>query len=103
RPLEALELLDHLGQSSPALAAGSGSGVPPGPQEVLPLLLADGTDLGPAPLAGVAVDASQQPAGAPLLVPLGLEMSGDRKPASAKGFEGDLHGRRRQVGGGGKI
>ena len=74
RPLEALELLDHLGQSGPAVATCPGRGVPPGLEEVLPLLLADGTDLGPPALAGVAVDAGQQPAGAPLLAPLGLEL-----------------------------
>ena len=88
RPLEALELLDHLGQPGPALAPGPGSGVPPGLEEVLPLLLADGTDLGPPPLAGVAVDAGQQPAGAPLLAPLGLELPADREPACPAGPRG---------------
>ena len=88
RPLEALELLDHLGQSGPALATGPGSGVPPGLEEVLPLLLADGTDLGAPALAGVAVDAGQQPAGAPLLAPLGLELPADREPACPEGPRG---------------
>jgi hypothetical protein len=59
RPLEALELFDHLGQSGPAVAMRPGSGVPPGLEEVLPLLLADGTDLSPPALAGVAMDAGQ--------------------------------------------
>ena len=82
----------------PALAPRPGSGVPPGLEEVLPLLLADGTHLGPPPLAGVAVDAGQQPAGAPLLAPLGLEPPAHREAACPQGLEGDGHrGRRRPV------
>ena len=91
RILEALELLDDLGQPGGAVELGPRSGVPPGLQEALPLLLADGPDLRPPALSGVAVDAGQQPAGAPLLAPLRLEPSADREPARAEGLEGDRH------------
>jgi len=101
--LEALELLDHLCQAGPAVAMGPRGGVPPGLEESLPLLLADGTHLGPPPLPGVAVDAGQQPAGAPLLVRLGLEPPAHREPACSKGLQRDGDGGRRQAGGAREI
>ena len=99
RPLEALQLLDHLGDSRPAMQPAGGSRVPPGLQEVLPALLADRARLGPAPVAAVGVDAGEQPAGAPLLAPIGLEAPTDDRPARAQGLQGDDHRRRGQAAG----
>jgi hypothetical protein len=77
--------------------------MPPGLEEVLPLLLADGTDLGPPALPRVAVDAGQQAAGAPLLPPLRLEPPAHREPARPQGLQTEVDRGGRQGGRGGEV
>src|SRR5207302_11490157 len=83
-PLEALELLDDLGETCPSMQARSRRGMPPVLQELPPALLAHRVHLRPPAVARVAVDARQQPPRAPLLAAFGLEAPADREPPSAQ-------------------